>query len=274
MYAPLAAWFCHLRQKKTGPLVVGLCGGQGSGKSTIAAIMEQVLSLGCGQQTVAISIDDFYKTREERIEMAHTVHPLFSTRGVPGTHDITLGINTLEDLERSREGEIITLPRFDKAMDTRAPQTQWTQCPGPLDVIILEGWCVGAQAQTEEALMEPINELEANEDPLGCWRREVNRALSEDYPPLFAKLNVLLLLQVSGMERVFAWRRLQEEKLRQQIALHPTPSTQVMSNAEVERFVMHYERITRHILSEMPKRAHAVFPIDETHNPSRVSFNA
>ena len=159
-------------------------------------------------------------------------------------------------------------------MDTRAPQTQWTQCPGPLDVIILEGWCVGAQAQTEEALMEPINELEANEDPLGCWRREVNRALSEDYPPLFAKLNVLLLLQVSGMERVFAWRRLQEEKLRQQIALHPTPSTQVMSNAEVERFVMHYERITRHILSEMPKRAHAVFPIDETHNPSRVSFNA
>ena len=85
---------------------------------------------------------------------------------------------------------------------------------------------------------------------------------------------VLILLQVSGMERVFAWRRLQEEKLRQQIALHPTPSTQVMSNAEVERFVMHYERITRHILSEMPKRAHAVFPIDETHNPSRVSFNA
>ncbi|MEM7251411.1 MAG: hypothetical protein AAF493_08315 [Pseudomonadota bacterium] len=273
LYVPLAAWVDHQVTACNGQLVVGLCGGQGSGKSTLAHILSVVLEAGFSRRTAAVSIDDIYKTHEERQAMAQQVHPLFATRGVPGTHDVALGRELLDTLRTLKHGERSAIPRFDKAADTRAPRSMWAEVRGPIDVIILEGWCVGAAPQSDDALAQPINTLEANEDQDGGWRNEVNRALRDDYPQVFGELDLLLLLQVSGMESVFQWRRLQEEKLRAAIDESGGDRKRVMSNAEVDRFVMHYERITRHILSEMPGRADAVFPIGADHNPAHVHFN-
>jgi D-glycerate 3-kinase len=74
------------------------------------------------------------------------------------------------------------------------------------------------------------------------------------------------------MERVFEWRGLQEQKLAKKInrSSPPTAGLTIMSEADLRRFILHYERLTRHILNEMPGRADIVFFLDETHNAAKV----
>ncbi len=231
-----------------GLLVAGLCGAQGSGKSTLArALAERAGAEGIA--AAVLSLDDLYHTRAEREELGRKVHPLLRTRGVPGTHDVALGLATLAALEL---GEPVPLPRFDKGRDDRAPASALDAAPANTRLLILEGWCVGAQPQSEAALADPVNALERDEDPQGLWRRHANRALAGDYARLFARLDLLILLAAPGFEVVAAWRGQQEQDLRRNYA----PAA--MNAAAIARFIQHYERLTRHILSEMPARADLV----------------
>ena len=122
---------------------------------------------------------------------------------------------------------------------------------------------------------EPINELEREEDPNGVWRNIVNHALEDEYRRLFGLLDVQLMLKVDSMERVFEWRRLQEHKLKAKMARSGADAGELklMSDAGVDRFIMHYERITRHMLEEMPKRADIVFFLDDTHGAASMRIN-
>jgi D-glycerate 3-kinase len=224
--------------------VLGLCGAQGSGKSTLAAALAERF-----ERAAILSIDDLYRTKAERTEMARAIHPLFATRGAPGTHDVALGLATLDALDR---GERAALPRFDKSRDDRAPASQWGHAPADTRLLIFEGWCVGARPQAEAALAAPINALEREEDAHGLWRRAANAALAGDYQRLFARIDRLILLAAPGFEVVRGWRIEQEQALRAQAA---PDAPGLMSDAEVARFIQHYERITRHILIEMPARA-------------------
>ncbi len=275
LYLPLAAWLMEKKTEQEKPLVIGICGGQGSGKSTSTALLATTLKEGFQCRVANLSIDDIYKTRAERKRLAEEVHPLFLTRGVPMTHDVRLGIDTIETLCHQGQEDSCSLPLFDKAIDDRADRSRWPLFKGKPDVIILEGWCVGAIAESEVSLGAPINSLERDEDPDGCWRRCVNSALQDEYQTLFAYLDVLMLLKVESMKKVFTWRRLQERKLAQKVAADPSPGSdiRVMSKKQVDRFIMHYERLTRHILQEMPERADIVLPIDDTHNPAAVRIN-
>lgn len=225
------------------PLVVGICGAQGSGKSTLAATLAHRLGQS-GQRVATLSLDDLYKTRAERQRMAREVHPLFATRGVPGTHDVALGLETIAALER---GEAAPLPRFDKAVDDRAPRETWPLAPSGTQVLLLEGWCVGARPQADVSV--PVNALEEVEDPQGLWRTHANAALAGDYQQLFARLDLLVLLAAPGWDVVARWREQQEAELRQR------GGSAVMTPAEVLRFIQHYERLTHWILEEMPDRA-------------------
>ncbi|MGH7843748.1 MAG: hypothetical protein ACREQW_01060 [Candidatus Binatia bacterium] len=275
LYLPLGAWLERRYKEHKQSLVVGLCGAQGSGKSTVCALLRLALEQAFTRRVVTFSLDDLYKTKAERQAMAQNVHPLFATRGVPGTHDAQLGIDTIERLKGQRAGQSTSIPVFDKARDDRRPQQTWPTITGPVDIIIFEGWCVGALPQPTDALVTPINELEKTEDPDGAWRKTVNQILARDYQKLFSLLDVLLMLKVQGMEKVFVWRRLQERKLAQKAAEEGIDKTdlRIMSDSEINRFVMHYERLTRHILAEMPHRADAVLFVDETHNPAKVQIN-
>jgi D-glycerate 3-kinase len=275
LYLPSAAWLHRHRKRRERALVVGLCGAQGSGKSTLSALLQAVLPSGFNQRVVTFSIDDIYKTKAERDAMAREVHPLFATRGVPGTHDVNLGIVTITSLQKQNSTQSTAIPAFDKARDDRRPENAWPRIQGPVDVIIFEGWCVGALPQPEEALMAPINALETRDDPGGEWRTAVNQALDGEYRKLFALIDVLLMLKVDSMSSVFEWRRLQERKLAQKAAEEQLPASELrlMSDDQLDRFIMHYERLTRHILSEMPARADIVFPLDATHNPAHVLIN-
>jgi D-glycerate 3-kinase len=239
------------------PLLVGINGAQGSGKSTLCRFLEVLLAQQ-GLAAVTLSFDDLYLTRAERQSAAADVHPLFATRGVPGTHDVQLGMGALDRLLAGRPAD---LPRFDKAADDRADQTRHIE--GPVDVVLFEGWCVGAAPQPAAALREPLNGLERDEDPDGTWRREVNRRLATDYAELFARIDLLVMLKVPDFEAVRANRRLQEEKLGAGPA--------VMDEAALDRFLAHYQRLTEHMFAEMPARADILVEIGRDQRPLRLS---
>ena len=156
----------------------------------------------------------------------------------------------------------MALPRFDKATDTRRPRSGWEPVQGPVDVIVFEGWMVGARPQAEGDLLHPVNNLERDEDPQGTWRRWTNRQLAGAYQQLFARLDMLVLLAPQGFERVADWRRQQENALRATLCARGAPTEGTMRDAAVDRFVAHYQRLTEHILSDMPAYADLVAPLD------------
>ncbi|OJU60285.1 MAG: hypothetical protein BGO08_02405 [Altererythrobacter sp. 66-12] len=240
------------------PLVVGINGAQGSGKTTLCRFLEELLYQR-RLRTVTLSLDDLYLTKAERLTLAQDEHRLFAVRGVPGTHDVALGEAILDAL---RAGRTTTLPRFDKAADDRAAEGKIAE--GPVDVILFEGWCVGAVPQPAAALRDPINRLEADEDPDGSWRREVNRRLATDYAELFARIDLLVMLKVESFEAVRANRRLQEQKL----AARDPDGAALMDDTALDRFLMHYERLTRWMLQEMPTRADVLIPIGPDQRPA------
>lgn len=269
VYLPLAAWV--RRQQGAHSLVLGVNGAQGSGKSTLCAFLSLVLEQGYGQRVASFSIDDLYETRTTRQRLAWNVHPLLITRGVPGTHDVDLGMAVIDSLRTSPPGVPTPIPSFDKALDDRKPESEWTPFHGPADIVIFEGWCVGARPQTDAELAMAANPLETAEDADGSWRRYVNRRLATDYARLFSQLDRLVMLKVPGMSSVYEWRALQESKLASANA--GGKSNRIMDAAELRRFIMHCERLTRAMLQEMPGRADVVLFLDEHHHFSGLQLN-
>ena len=253
---PLAARAQRLKTVRRRTAVIGLCGAQGSGKSTIAAVTVKLLAAR-GVSAIAISLDDFYLTRNARERLAREVHPLLAVRGPPGTHAVALAGAALDQLRAKGK---VTLPRFDKATDNRTPRGTWETVKSPMDVVLFEGWCVGAVAQGVGALREPVNALERNEDPDAIWRTYVNDQLNGPYQPLFGRMHDLVMLEAPSFEVVAGWRAEQEAKLRARTGSG-------MSEAEVMRFVSFYERLTRWTLAEMPARADWVITLDAERAP-------
>lgn len=247
-----------LARYRRRPVVIGLCGAQGSGKSTLAAALAEALSRE-GLPAATLSLDDIYLTRDERMALARDVHPLLATRGVPGTHDISLGLEVLDDLE---SGLPVALPRFDKARDERVAERDWPIVDPGCEVVLLEGWCLGALPQPPGDLLQPVNALEAEADPDGRWRSFVNDALGDVYQRLFARIDRLVLLAAPGFEVVQGWRAEQERGL----ALGDEGARR-MDDDEIARFIAHYERLTRWILKEMPARADLVIRLDDQRRP-------
>lgn len=241
------------------PLVFVINGCQGSGKTTLAAWLQTRLSIE-GLDAVSLSLDDFYLSHADRQALAVRIHPLLATRGVPGTHDIPLALQTLSAL---KNGQPVAIPRFDKARDDCVPRSNWQIQHQPADVVILEGWCVGARPQTDQALLEPVNLLEALEDSDGHWRSYVNRQLTGDYQTLYAMADRLAMLKAPDFNCVYHWRLEQEQKLAKKLqdeqrAKKHTPDG-LMSAGDVLRFVQFFERLTRHMLNTLPEQADDCF---------------
>ena len=263
--SPVARWIESLHGAASRPLIIGLNGAQGSGKSTLALFLQHWLTEELGLTTARLSLDDLYLSKAERGALAATEHPLLQTRGVPGTHDVNLGMQLLDGLTNANgPAGTVPVPVFDKAIDDRVPEDDWPGIETPVDVVLFEGWCVGARPQESAALEDPLNELEATEDPDGSWRGFVNARLENDYADLWRRLDALILLRVPSFEMVFEWRGLQEKKLQE----NADDISAGQKEAELERFIRHYERLTRHMLATMPGYADLTIDIDEEHRMS------
>lgn len=271
---PLVDHIVALRNRAQRTVLIGIHGAQGTGKSTLTVFLQEILARHCQCPTASFSLDDIYLTRAERRELADNVHPLFMTRGVPGTHDVSLGQQVIERLRAAGSKDQTSIPAFDKSIDDRVPSADWPVFQGDASVILLEGWCLGALPEPDAALDRPVNRLEATEDSDGTWRRYVNDCLKGTYSQLFSQLDSLVMLKAPSMESVLEWRTLQEHKLGRKVRSAPKVSDRsgpaqdlrIMSDDEVNRFIMHYERVTRSCLKEMPERADVLIEVAEDHS--------
>ncbi|MCW8092437.1 kinase [Alteromonas sp. ASW11-130] len=264
-FVPLAESIM-LQLKGAGrPFFVGINGCQGSGKSTLTEFLSEYLCTTHQLNVACMSLDDFYLSQIERVDLAETIHPLLRTRGVPGTHDVTLMNNVFTQLKADGE---VALPRFNKADDNPFPQETWPVINTPPDIVIVEGWCWGVPPQLEQDLVSPINTLEEAEDSEGIWRRFVNQQLAERYQPLFAQMNYSIMLKGLSFEHVFRWRCEQEHKLAAKTSAN---STAIMTDEQIARFIQHYQRLTEHSFQALPPLCDVVFKLDENRNIVHVN---
>ena len=250
----------------SAPLFVNINGAQGTGKSTLTAFLKNIIESETGSRVAELSIDDFYLTREERKQLSETVHPLFVTRGVPGTHDIRLIDSVLQSLHHRHACKI---PRFDKSVDDRRDESGWSACDDAVDFILFEGWCNSSPVQSDDELVTPVNELEEKEDAKGIWRHYVNEQLKGYHERIFKHADMNIMLNASDFERIYEWRSLQEQKLK----ASSSDQQHVMNDVELKRFIQHYERISRHTLLHLPHTADVVLPIAEDHSITGIIQN-
>ena len=260
-FSPLIDEFNTQYQVNQKTYIIGINGCQGSGKSTLADYLCTVVAEKYHLATVALSLDDFYLTKAERIELARKIHPLLAQRGVPGTHDVNLAIDTISSLA---SGNKALITRFDKSMDDRVPEAKSETITGHIGLIVIEGWCFGAKPQAPNSLIEPVNHLERLEDPDGVYRDYVNTALATQYPQLFELVDSTAMLRAPSFKTVFEWRLEQEQKLIEKLKSTKTDpaSVSTMSDQEIRRFIQNFQRITEHCLEEMPTRVDHLFQLN------------
>jgi len=241
------------------PPLIAVVGAQGSGKTTLARAAAD--RFGAAQ----ISIDDVYLTRAEREAMAREVHPLFLTRGPPGTHDLALLQDLIDRLSTAGPDDETPIPDFDKRGDDRRPREQWRRFAGRPSAILIDAWCLAALPQDEAALAAPINALERDHDPDGRWRRAVNAFVAGPYADFAARFDAVVFLQAPGFDVVLDWRSQQEADL---LGLAPAD----LPAAERQRlagFIQYFERITRRMLAG-GVRADVTVKLDRNRQPVAI----
>jgi len=258
---PMCFWIVKKANNKK-PYFVGLAGGQGTGKTTITSIVKIILEKYFKLKVFKISIDDFYKTRKERLNLSKKVHPMLMTRGVPGTHDIQMMLNFFKKA-KSKNFKKINLPNFNKAVDDRFPKKNWYKIKEKPDVIILEGWCVGAKSELNKSLKKSKNSLEKVYDQKLVWRKYVNKQLKIKYKRLYSQLNCMIYLKATNFNLLQKWRLKQEHKLW--LKTKKSSKHKIMTKGEIINFMQTYQRITENMFKKMPKYASIILNLNSNH---------
>ncbi len=258
---PICFWIAKKINNKK-PYFVGLAGGQGTGKTTISSIIKIILEKYFKLKVFKISIDDFYKTRKERINLSKKIHPMLLTRGVPGTHDINMMLDFFKK-SKLKKFKNLKLPNFNKAIDDRFPKNKWNKINSRPDVIIFEGWCVGARAETNKTLTKSINSMEKTNDQKLIWRRFVNQQLKSKYKKLYSQLNCMIYLKAKNFSLLQKWRLKQEHKLW--LKTKKKNAHKIMSKGDVINFMQTYQRITQNMFKKMPKYASIILNLNSNH---------
>ena len=266
-YIPISFWIENKYKKKGKTLFLGFSGGQGSGKTTAVKILKIILKKFFKRKIHVSSIDDFYKTLKDRNKMSKNIHPLFKTRGVPGTHDINL-IKKFFYFVKNKRFKKTKLPKFDKSIDDRSKKKYWFNIKERPEIVILEGWCVGAKPQSNFLIKKPVNLLEKYEDKDLTWRYYVNMKLEAEYKKLFSLIDNYIFMKIPNFKMVFKWRLLQENKLRKKSQFRK----KIMSYNEIKRFIMFYQRITLQMIKDLSKSASVVMLLNKNHKIKKVIF--
>ena len=265
---PVCFWIAKKINKKK-PLIIGLAGGQGTGKTTITSIITIILKKYFKLDIFKISIDDFYKTRKQRALLSKNKHSLLMTRGVPGTHDIDIMLNFFKRI-KVKNFKILKLPKFNKGVDDRCKQSLWYKIQSKPDVVILEGWCVGARSQSSKELKKPVNSLEKTHDQNFKWRQYVNYQLKTKYKKLFNQLDYILFLKAKNFSLLRRWRLKQEKKLW--LKSKNKKNLKIMNKSKVKKFMDTYQRITQQMFKDMPKYSSIVMNLNNSHQIKNIKY--
>ena len=258
-------WVMLLAQKKAQldrPFIQGILGGQGTGKTTLAEVTKLILQHQ-GYSTVSISLDDIYKTYEERQKLQEQDNRLI-WRGPPGTHDLDLGIDLLDNLRQGIPNVIINVPRFDKSAYGGAGDRTEPEQISNIDIVLFEGWFVGVRPIPQSAFNDPPAPIITPEDKK--FAQDMNGAL-QAYLPLWERLDSLLVLHPMDYRFSKQWRQEAERKM---IALGKSG----MSDEEVGRFVDYFWQALHPDLFIEPlvnsEWVDMVVEIDNNHLPGRI----
>ncbi|HIK38232.1 MAG: glycerate kinase [Geminocystis sp.] len=225
LWLPLAWELLTLYKQQSTPLVLGILGLQGTGKTTTARILSLIWEY-LGLSTVAISLDDFYKTYAQRRILAQ-IEPRLIWRGPPATHDVSLAIEVVTSLKQRQYP--VSIPRFDKSLHQGRGDRAFYEQVNRGDIIILEGWFVGVRPVPEEVFDNPPHPIITPEDrqfALDCNKR------LEEYLPLWEMIDYLLVFNPEDYRYSLKWRQEAERKMRLE-------GKTGMTDREVEEFV-HY----------------------------------
>lgn len=250
--------------KKGITTIVGLQGGQGTGKTTIVQFLEKHLKKQ-KYKVRSFSIDDFYKTYNQRkkIQQQYPSNPFYQiSRGLPGTHRVKF---LLETLQKAKAGKDFEIPIFDKSWyDGKGDVLKKTRkVKGQQDFVILEGWCVGIPVVSSQKFLDICKKNKINIDqldPKGQYHKVVLKFVKE-YQPLWKLLDYQIMLKADSPEAHKKWRLLQEKKLKEKKGMG-------MSKEEVEQFVEPFLPFT-YVCYDLIKRD-AMAMIDEKHNFYRL----
>ncbi len=184
------------------------------------------------------------------------------TRGVPGTHDINMMLSFFKKA-KSKKFKKLNLPTFNKAIDDRFNKKKWYDLKKRPDVIIFEGWCVGAKPEKNISLKKTINSMEKIKDQKQIWREYVNQQLKSKYKKLYSQLNCLIYLKAKNFNLLQKWRLKQERKLW--LNSKRKSNLKIMSRGDVLNFMQTYQRITQNMFRYMPKYATVILNLNTNH---------
>ncbi|KAF2256716.1 P-loop containing nucleoside triphosphate hydrolase protein [Trematosphaeria pertusa] len=215
-------------QSSSQPVILGITGLQGSGKSTWASKIVQLLATEHNLRTVTISLDDLYKTHDDLIAQRNKYpgNKLYRTRGQPGTHDEQLAAQFFKELKGYRGDGELKIPSFDKSKfngeGDRAPKEQWHTITAKPDVVVFEGWCVGFRPLSAAAVEEKHRLALAGKLPVNTPANhklehllQVNESLKR-YCDAFMgpqHFDFMIHIDTEDVRNVYKWRLEQEYKL-------------------------------------------------------------
>lgn len=263
LWLPLAMQLIADRQTLGRPLVQGILGGQGTGKTTLAAILTLILNQ-LGYRVCELSIDDLYKTYAER-QVLQTQDARLKWRGPPGTHDVELGLSVLQQLRQADPQTPIAIPRFDKSLHNGAGDRAEPMMISGADIVLFEGWFVGTRPvdpQVFDTAPEPIT-TESDRQ----FARDINQAL-QAYLPLWEQLDRLMVLSPTDYRLSQQWRRDAEQRMK-------ASGRSGMSDADIDAFVLYFWRSLHPELFITPMchqcdYVDLVIEIQPDHAPGRV----
>lgn len=228
LWLPMAIKLASIRQNLNRPLIQGILGGQGTGKTTICKILSLILEdLGC--YTLSLSLDDLYKTYSDRLILTQQ-DPRLIWRGPPGTHDIDLGLNLFDQIRQDHSPLIV--PRFDKSAEGGAGDRSIPEMITKVDIVLFEGWFVGVQPIAAEKFINPPPPIITSQHRQFAY--DMNQQL-RNYSPLWEYLDSLIVLYPTDYRYSLEWRKQAE---REMIARGKSG----MTDQEVEEFVKYFWR--------------------------------
>lgn len=231
LWLPLAQQIADWRQEtQQKPCILGILGGQGTGKTTLAAVLAQIMA-EMDLRVCQISIDDLYKTHADRLQLQQ-FDPRYRWRGPPGTHDVSLGISVLKQLRQASPQHPVAVPRFDKSLHQGAGDRVAPEAITAVDVVLFEGWFVGVRPIDPDLFDCAPPPILTESDR--AFARDVNDRL-RNYLPLWAELDRLIVLNPVDYRLTLQWRKAAEQKMR-------ASGRAGMSDAEIEEFVQYFWR--------------------------------